>query len=107
MCALPRLWNRALTNEGFFVAGNARDGTGQHMRHVDHMRHEVAQRAQAMFSLKTPGEEAIGVSRVAVKEATVIMRQAPQLTIGDELAGILHERCPAIVIANTGQQSSL
>src|SRR5579875_1849229 len=107
MRALARLWNRSLTNKSFFVASDARNGTGQHMRHVDHMRHEVAQRAQAVFLLKTPGEEAIGVSRVAVEKATVIMCQASQFTIGDELAGILHEWCPAIVIANAGQQTSL
>src|SRR5436305_3642400 len=55
-----------------------------------------------MLLLKAPGEEAVGVSCVAVEKATMIMGQASQLPFTDKLACILDERSPAIVVADGG-----
>src|SRR5207253_928848 len=71
-----RLGNGSLTDKDFLVAGDSCDGTSQHVGHINHVRHQVAQSPQAMLLLKAPGEETHGVSGIAVEKATVIMGQA-------------------------------
>src|SRR5215471_18080558 len=71
--AAARLGNGALADKGFFVAGDARDGADQHVGQVNYVRQQVAQGTQAVLLLKAPGEEAVGVTRIAVEKATVIM----------------------------------
>src|SRR5579884_1407803 len=58
-----------------------------------------------MLLLKTPGEEAVGISRVAIEKATMIMGQASELPLADELSGILDERGPAIVVTYRSHHS--
>src|SRR5438105_6451060 len=77
------------------------------MGHINHMRHQVAQGTQAVLLLKTPGEKAVGVACITVEKAAMIMGQLSQFPLGDELSGILDERCPAIVVADEGQYPSL
>src|ERR1700736_1958495 len=77
------------------------------MRHIDDVREQIAQGAQAVLLLEAPREETVGVSRVAVEKATVIVGQASQFACGDELAGILDDRRPAIVVADEGEYPGL
>ena len=107
MGAATWLRNGALTDKDCFVAGDARDGASQHVGHINHVRQQVAQGTQALLLLKAPGEEAIGVARITIEKATVIMGYASQFPLGYELLGILDERRPAIVVADESQHPSL
>src|SRR6266487_859580 len=107
MGAASRLWNGAAADEDLFVAADTRDGTGQHMCHIKYMRHQIAQGTQTILLFEAPREEAIGVSRVAVEKATVVVGQPSQFACGDELSRILNDRRPAIVVADEGEYSSL
>ena len=107
MGATARLGNGTSPDKDFLVAGDTCDGASQHVGHINYVRHQVAQGAQSVFLLKAPGEEAIGVARITIEKATVIMGHASQFPLGYELPGILDERCPAIVVADEGQHPGL
>src|SRR5205814_5824404 len=69
MGAAARLRNGTSPEKDFFVASDSRYWPGQHVGHINYVRHQVAQGAQPVFLLKAPGEEAVGVSRIAVEKA--------------------------------------
>jgi hypothetical protein len=75
--------------------------------HINHVRHQAAQRTQALLLLKAPGKQTVKVSRIVAEEAPVIMGQLPQLSLYDELSSVLHKRCPAIIVADEGRHPGL
>ena len=53
-------------------------GTGQHVRHVDDVGHDVAQNAKAgVLLLEAPREQAQGIAAVHGEEAAAIVGQPP------------------------------
>src|SRR5215469_3514610 len=101
------LRERTSLDKDCFVTTDTRDRACQHMGHIDHMRHQVPKGPQPLLLLKAPGEEAVGITRIAVKKATMIVSQSPQSPLSDKLPGVLDEWRPAIVVADKRQHPSL
>src|SRR5467141_2943347 len=107
MGAGSRLRDWPPLDEDLLVGRERLDRSGHHLGHVDHVRHEVPERPQPLRLLEPPGEEAERVARIAVQEAAVIVRELSQLALADELARVLDERRPAVVVADERDGSGL
>ena len=99
---------RTLRDESLAVAHQTLDGTGYHLRHINDMRHQIAQSPQPRhFALKTPRQHRVRIASITRKEASTIVCKPAETPFLNQLPGVLHKRCPSIIIAHTGQNACL
>jgi hypothetical protein len=61
--------------------------------------HQVPKGTKAVLLFKAPREEPKGVAGVAIEKASVVVGDRSQFARGDEVAGVLNDRRPAVVVA--------
>ena len=95
---------RPLGDERRRRADDARDRPEQHVRQVDGVAEQVARDAvAALVELEAPGQQTERVAAVHREEAPAVVRDLAELTGVDQLAGVAHERRPAVVVTDAGR----
>ncbi len=76
------------------------------MREVDRVAHEVGRDPVAgLVDEEAPRQDAERVAAVHREEPAAVVRDLAQRAVGDELARVLHERRPAVVVAHAARDA--